>query len=58
MEEGQVAEDAGVARERRDGDDGRRRRRVRDEIDDEQRLCIDADAIKRERERRNGLTNE
>ena len=39
MEEGQVADDAGVARERRDGDDGGRRRRVRDETDDESRSC-------------------
>lgn len=47
-----MAEDAGVARERRDGDDGRRRRRVRDRIDDEPRLCIDKDAMKKERETR------
>jgi hypothetical protein len=47
-----VAEDAGVTRERRDGDDGRRRRRVRDGTDDESRLCIDKDAMKRERETR------
>jgi len=45
-----VAEDAGVARERRDGDDGRRRRRVRDGTDDEPSLCTDRDAMKRKRD--------
>ena len=43
-----MADDAGVARERRDGDDGGRRRRVRDETDDESRSCYRS---RREKER-------